>query len=224
MPKFTDVYFDCDSTLIGVESLDWLAERRGIGAEVRQLTEASMNGEIPLEKVLKRKMDLIAPSQALVAEFVREIPRLLVSGAKELVAELNARGCCVHMLTSNFHPLVDPVAEACGISRGNVHAGQLFFNEAGAYAGIDEDSPLCHSHGKPTVLCQQKKEGQRCVMIGDGSTDLACKGVVDLFIGFGGVAVREKVAREADIYVREPNLLAVLPYLEGTSEKWIDFR
>ena len=53
----------------------------------------------------------------------------------------------------------------------------------------------------------------KAAFIGDGVSDLEAKPTVDLFIGFGGVAVRERVRNEADVFVEQPTLRAVLTYL-----------
>ncbi|MGZ8868425.1 MAG: HAD-IB family phosphatase, partial [Thermoanaerobaculia bacterium] len=53
----------------------------------------------------------------------------------------------------------------------------------------------------------------RAAFVGDGVSDLETKPAVDLFIGFGGVAVRDRVRDEADTFVEETSLRAVLPYL-----------
>ena len=51
-------------------------------------------------------------------------------------------------------------------------------------------------------------------MVGDGVSDLEAKPVVDLFIGFGGVGVRERVRAEADVYIEEPRLGSIVKILE----------
>ena len=53
----------------------------------------------------------------------------------------------------------------------------------------------------------------RAAFVGDGVTDLETKPVVDLFIGFGGVAVRPKVKENAGVYVEDKDLRAVLRHL-----------
>ena len=52
-------------------------------------------------------------------------------------------------------------------------------------------------------------------MIGDGSSDLATKSEVDLFVGYGGVIARQAVQAEADIFLRCPSLASILPLAAG---------
>ncbi len=216
---YKDIFFDCDSTLIRVESLDWLAEQQGVGKDVAALTEASMNGEIPLEGVLARKMAMVNPTQALLDTFHRALPELLVPGAQETIATLQTLGKRVWILTSNFHQVVDGIAALCGVPQQQVLAGELFFDEAGNYIGIDESSPLVKGNGKAVMLGRYRHPTDPCVMIGDGSTDLACKGVADMFVGFGGVAARQNVREGADAFVEDVRLTSVLDVILTDEER-----
>jgi phosphoserine phosphatase len=54
-------------------------------------------------------------------------------------------------------------------------------------------------------------------MVGDGSSDLATRSVVDLFAGFGGVIARERVQREADVFIQTLSIAPVLPLAAGPS-------
>jgi hypothetical protein len=57
------------------------------------------------------------------------------------------------------------------------------------------------------------------VLIGDGMTDLEALPEVDLFIGFGGVVERQEVARQSPLYLREPSLGALLPWVLTAAEQ-----
>ena len=95
-----------------------------------------------------------------------------------------------------------------------VHAVALRFHDDGSYAGFDRRSLLARSGGKELVVraVVSRSKGSSA-FVGDGVTDLETKPVVDLFIGFGGVVQREIVRQNAEVYVTEPTLRAVLPYL-----------
>ena len=60
-PKYRLVFFDVDSTLVTIEGIDVLA---GGNPEVAKLTEAAMNGEIQLDEVYGRRLELIQPTRA----------------------------------------------------------------------------------------------------------------------------------------------------------------
>ena len=69
-PKFDAVCFDCDS----IEGIDQLARRSGCDAKIASLTEAAMNGAIPLEAVYAKRLDLVRPDERLLLGSQGAIP------------------------------------------------------------------------------------------------------------------------------------------------------
>lgn len=210
------IYFDFDSTLARIETLDELARARGVFDDVKQMTDAAMNGEARLEDILPRKTDLIAPSREMIEAFVARVngEALFTPGAQEIVARLREMGWQIRVLTANFHAVIDPLAQLLGIEAAHVLANDLKFYGDGSYAGIDPASRLLTTNGKGVVLKEERgQETGRVVFVGDSVSDLSCKGVADLMIGFGGVVARPKVRAEADVFVEGPSLLGVLAHL-----------
>lgn len=79
--------------------------------------------------------------------------------------------------------------------------------DAGEYAGFDRDEFTSRSGGKPAAIrdIRARRGVRRVVMVGDGATDLEARteqGAACLFVGYGGVVVRDNVAAAADWYVR----------------------
>lgn len=215
---FDKIFFDFDSTLIRGESLDLLGDLRGVGKEVRKMTESAMNGAVPMERVFKQKVDLIAPSLSDVHKISRQCADLLVEDAGEVMSALHALGKKVYVLSSNFHQIINPIAAILAIPPERIIANDLYFDEAGNYHSFNHASPLCCGSGKAVMLRQHLKSGKRCVCIGDGSADLSCKGIADLFIGFGGVADRPVVRENADLYFAEPNLAPLILMILTSAE------
>lgn len=212
MPRFTHVYFDFDSTLLAEESLDALADQHGCGEEVRKLTEASMSGIIPLEKVFPHKLDLIAPSKTKIEAYLLSSPAFVID-AKETIEQLKEQGIKVGIITSNFHQIVDPLAAQLGIEKEDIYANTLFYDNEGNYRGFDHGAPLTQGGGKATVLRTIKQSNEHWAFIGDSVTDLCCVGIADLMIGFGGIVAREEVRKRADAFVSGPSLKDILPLL-----------
>jgi phosphoserine phosphatase len=79
----------------------------------------------------------------------------------------------------------------------------LYFDATGNYAGYDTTYPTTRSGGKPEIIRALKREfaPSRVVMVGDGVSDLETKTEVDLFIGFGRYAARDKVRAGAAHFV-----------------------
>lgn len=209
------VVFDCDSTLSAIEGIDELAgTRRG---EVEALTAAAMRGELPLEAVYGRRLELIRPDARQIERLARQYVERLVPDAAAVVQALRAEGIHVRIVSGGLLPAVMAVADALDIARGDVAAVDIRFEAGGAYAGFDEASPLARSRGKCDVLAAWKAgaAGDRTMLVGDGATDAEAAGVVDLFVAYAGVTERAAVTDAADAVIRSASLAPVLPLALG---------
>lgn len=195
--RYRLVFFDVDSTLVTIEGIDVLA---GENREIVKLTEAAMNGEIALEEVYARRLEIIRPNRGAIEALARRYRESLVDGAQEVIAELQRNGAIVHLVTAGIEQAIAPLAEHLGVR--NVHAVKLQFDANGEYAGFDRRSFLTRSGGKELVVRDVRARTKgKAAFIGDGVSDLEAKPAVDLFIGFGGVHVRPKVKENAAVYV-----------------------
>jgi len=93
-PRFASVVLDVDSTVAGIEGLDWLAGRRGTDVAVRVagLTDRAMRGEIALEQVYGERLALIRPTRDEVSALAQEYVRAVAPGARELIAHCREAG------------------------------------------------------------------------------------------------------------------------------------
>jgi phosphoserine phosphatase len=209
--KYRFVFFDVDSTLVTIEGIDVLAAGN---PEIVRLTDAAMNGEIVLDEVYARRLEIIRPTRAAVEALGQQYIASLVDGAAETIATLQGAGADVHLVTAGIAQAIAPLAAHLGIAARAVHAVPLLFDDAGNYADFDRRSLLARGGGKELVvraILTRAKGGS--AFIGDGVSDLETKPVVSLFIGFGGVHARPRVQESATVFVSEPSLSAVLPYL-----------
>lgn len=209
--KYRFVFFDVDSTLVTIEGIDVLA---GGNPEIVRLTEAAMNGEIPLDEVYGRRLDIIRPTLRDVEALGERYTQSLVTGARQTIATLQSAGADVHLVTAGIAQAIAPLAQTLGIAPRAVHAVPLLFHDDGTYRDFDRRSLLARSGGKELVVhaILARAKG-KSAFIGDGVSDLETKPAVDLFLGFGGVHMRPRVKENAEVYVSEPTLEAVLPYL-----------
>nr|TKW29101.1 hypothetical protein SEVIR_3G373801v2 [Setaria viridis] len=103
--------------------------------------------------------------------------------------------------------MIKSVALELGVPHENIFANQLLFGTSGEYAGFDPTKPTSRIGGKAVAVqhIRQKCRYKSLVMIGDGATDLEARqpGGADLFICYGGVQMREAVARKADWVVSD---------------------
>jgi phosphoserine phosphatase len=207
-PKFRLVFFDVDSTLVTIEGIDVLAAGN---PEIVQLTEKAMNGEVPLDQVYARRLEIIRPSRAAIEALAQRYLDSLVPGAEDTIRALQEAECIIHLVTAGIEQALTPLASRLGVA---LHAVSLRFSAAGGYEDFDRKSPLTRSRGKEVVVrdIRARTKG-KAAFIGDGASDLEAKPAVDRFIGFGGVHTRPRVRENADVFVAGPRLNDVLPYL-----------
>lgn len=207
MNGFASVVFDCDSTLAAVEGIDELAGP--FREQIQALTEAAMQGTVPLEEVYGRRLDLIRPTRERVDEIGRMYVRALVPQARETVAALLWLGKTVRILSGGLRPPVEAVAAELGLSPNDVTAVGISFDADGAYADFERASPVARSGGKARVL-RGWNLPRPALLVGDGATDAEARPAVDAFAAYMGVAFRPAVAEAADYVLRAPSLAPVL--------------
>lgn len=198
-PSFASVVLDVDSTLCGIEGIDWLSALRGpdVGARVAELTDRAMRGEIALDAVYGERLALVRPSRGDVVELGAVYIDSLAPDAADAIARLHAAAVRVVLVSGGLREAILPVAEQVGIADRDVHAVSVRFDREGAYAGFDETSPLATSSGKRAVV-ERLGLPRRILAAGDGATDLAIRPAVDAFAAYTGFIRREPVVAGAD--------------------------
>jgi HAD superfamily phosphoserine phosphatase-like hydrolase len=198
-PAFATVVLDVDSTLSGIEGIDWLAERRGeeVAAKVAALTDKAMRGLIPLEQVYGARLAAIRPRRDDVDALSRMYVERIAPECVESIAALRRAGVQIVLLSGGLRHALYRLALHIGIDLVDLHAVDIRFDTLGAYAGFDDASPLTTSVGKRTVL-ERLDVARPVLMVGDGATDLAARDVVDKFAAYTGFVSRDNVIERAD--------------------------
>jgi len=199
---------DVDSTLCGIEGIDWLAARRGPDVEraVRELTEQAMTGKLALESVYGRRLETIRPTSADVAGLAVAYRASLAPDAGKVIAELQTAGVRVVLVSGGIRQAIQLLAADLGVE---LHAVDVTFGPAGEYASFDERSPLVRQDGKADVL-RSLSLAQPSLAVGDGATDVFMAGAVDRFVAFTGFARRESVVTQASGEVESFDALRAL--------------
>ncbi|MDD5216310.1 MAG: HAD-IB family phosphatase [Methylococcales bacterium] len=215
--SFDIICFDCDSTLSKIEGIDELARRVGLGEQLAKLTDAAMNGEVALEDIYGKRLDLIKPNRDAMNWLADLYISELVDGVQDVFAQLQQHHKTLHVISGGLLPAILPLAKLLNVPAENVHAVDVYFAENGDYAGYETNSPLARNGGKAEIV--KSLQAERLVMIGDGKTDLEAQNAGAKVIGFGGVVNRKLVRENADFFVADENLTAILPFLfERASE------
>ncbi|MCU0513823.1 MAG: HAD-IB family phosphatase [Anaerolineae bacterium] len=226
------VFFDCDSTLSTIEGIDELARLKGKEQRVSVLTNKAMNGDLDLAEVYGKRLKAIRPTRGQLKEVEAMYYATMVEDAREVVAALHFMGRQVFIISGGLIDAVRGFGRRLGIAGDNIRAVALEYNElSGEWWRSDNpgaqhqqtyleyvEGPLTISSGKPEIIQELAGErpGRR-FMVGDGTSDLATRPVVDLFVGYGGVIARDKVRDGSDIFIATPSLAPVLPLAGGSA-------
>lgn len=228
--SFDLIFFDCDSTLSGIEGIDELARLKGKGWRVSVLTERAMNGELDLAGVYGRRLQAIRPTRGQVNAIVESYQQALVPDARAVLDALQFLGKTVFIISGGLAEPVRGFGQRLGIPADQIRAVELEYNQlAGEWWRYHEPQtqqqhtwldyqvgPLTVSSGKPDMLRELAGErpGRR-LMVGDGVSDLATREVVDLFVGYGGVVTRDAVLEHSEAFIHSPSLAPLLPVAAG---------
>ncbi len=232
-PSFRHVFFDCDSTLTRVEGIDVLAEQLGKGASVKALTEAAMDGATSLENVYAKRLEVIAATRGEILKIRALYKKNIVEDAAAVIEVLHGLGHKVYIISGG---LIEPVREfGChlGVPSERIRAVAVEYDQlSGQWWSPDPDEyadkkqrylayradALAVSDGKADIVAELlESETGRSLLIGDGVSDLLARRAVDLFVGFGGVVTRSRVAKEAPVFLRTSSLAPVLALAAGPS-------
>ena len=201
MSKF--LFLDCDSTLSAIEGVDELAVLRGpkVQDEVEALTNAAMNGEVPITEIFARRLDLIQPTKAMCAEVGKMYIEQMAADCTKTLSALRADGWTPIIISGGFTQVIEPLAKLLEIE--TIHAVPLLFDTDGNCAGFDQNAPTARNGGKPDIAREILKEHPNAysIMVGDGVSDMECAGVTNKVIGYGEFVSRPAVVEKADLFV-----------------------
>ena len=126
------ICFDMDSTLIQTECIDELAERNGVGDQVRAITESAMRGEIDFKESFTRRVALLKGLDVSVMQEIAEnLP--ITEGADRLMSVLKTCGYKIAILSGGFTFFGEYLQKRYGIDY--VYANELEVGEDGKLTG-----------------------------------------------------------------------------------------
>ncbi|MGM9803181.1 MAG: phosphoserine phosphatase SerB [Muribaculaceae bacterium] len=178
------ICFDMDSTLIQTECIDELAERAGVGAEVKAITESAMRGEIDFKESFTRRVALLKGLDASVMEDIaNNMP--ITEGVDRLMSVLKRCGYKIAILSGGFTYFGEFLQRKYGIDY--VYANELEIDDDGKLTGryLGE---IVDGHRKAELLkliAQVEKVNlAQTIAVGDGANDLQMLGEAGLGIAF----------------------------------------
>jgi phosphoserine phosphatase len=189
---------DMDSTMIGQECIDELADYAGLKDQVAHITELAMRGELDFASALEQRVALLegleeSAIDACLAERIRPEP-----GARELVQTLKKAGAKCVLVTGGFHHFADAVAQQLGFDRvvGNrlqVKDGRLTGKLDGPIS--DAATKLATLRSEASSLAQlDGEEPIRVLASGDGANDIPMLQAADYGFAYNAKPIAQGAA------------------------------
>jgi len=218
-PRFRKLLVaDMDSTIIGQECIDELADFAGLKREVADITERAMQGKIDFKAALRERVALLSGlEEDAIARCLAErvVPN---PGAATLVRTMRVGGASALLVSGGFLSFAEPIAKLIGFDR--VRANRLLFD--GSQLSGQVEDPIVDGMVKLEALIEAREElGLRkkdVLAIGDGANDKLMVEEAGL-----GVAYRAKpaLAEVADARLEHHGLDALL-WAQGIRKKeWV---
>ena len=199
-----------DGTLIAEEVIDLLGREAGCEAEISEITNQAMRGELDFERSLRARVALLKGLPISVFDIVFKSIHLS-QNAQEFISILQKNGILVGLVSGGFTPIVERLAKSLGISY--FFANQLEVRDdflTGKLVG-----EIVTAQEKQAALEKWRKDlklpKERTIAIGDGANDLLMLKSAGRGIAF---CAKEVVKAEVACHVDTRNFLEVLPLID----------
>ncbi len=163
---------DMDSTMIGQECVDELADFAGLKAHVAAITERAMRGEIEFEPALRERVGLL---KGLPVSTIDEVLKKHITptpGGRELVATMRAHGAWTCLISGGFTLFTNAVAATIGFQENR--ANELLVRDGKLTGEVAE--PILGRAAKLATLVELREafdlDDIDTLVVGDGANDL----------------------------------------------------
>jgi phosphoserine phosphatase len=206
---------DMDSTLIGQECVDELADVAGVGGRVATITERAMRGEVAFAPALRERVALLAGMSETVIQDVLKDRITLNRGARTLVQTMRAIAAYVAIVSGGFRQFTRAIRERIGADEDR--ANTLVIEEGKLTGEVIE--PILGEGAKLGALKEIAAAMgvglDDTLAVGDGANDLPMLQAAGLGAAY---RAKRKVAAGADARVEHTDLAALL-YAQGFARK-----
>ena len=190
------ICFDMDSTLIQTECIDELAERAGVGEQVRAITESAMRGEIDFKESFTQRVALLKGLDVSVMQEIAETMPI-TEGVERLMFVLKRYGYKIAILSGGFTFFGEYLQKKFGIDY--VYANELEVEDGkltGRYVGDVVDGKR-KAELLRLIAQVEKVDIAQTIAVGDGANDLPMLSLAGLGIAFHAKPKVKESARQA---------------------------
>lgn len=198
---------DMDSTIIGQECIDELADYAGCKAAVAAITDRAMRGEVDFVGALNERVALLhGLDQAVIEQCLAERIRLN-PGAETLVRTMRSQGADSLLVSGGFKRFVSPIAGSAGFTQ--FVANELEVAE-GRLTGKISGRIVDSAYKRQALIDARERLGlspDEVLAIGDGANDIPMINEAGLGISF---RAKPALAAAADGVIRLGGLDSLL--------------
>lgn len=199
--------FDVDSTLINEEVIDLIGAKAGLSSEISAITEQAMLGKLDFNAALIQRVELLAGLSIEVLDEVRT-DITFTNGAAELIAELQAAGDQIAVVSGGFIEVIAPIMKLLSIELFKANSFEIQDKKlTGRVTG-----EIINRSAKAKFLNDLKSQLNplQTIAIGDGANDIEMITEADIGIAFCAKPALKEVA---DVIIDQRDLREILNYL-----------
>jgi len=199
--EFGLVAMDMDSTLLAIESIDEIADMQGIKAQVAEITQRTMRGEIVFAESLRQRTALLQGLDQDALQYVYDHRVRLSPGAEKMLQRMKSAGLKTMVISGGFTFFTDRIKSRLGLDYAaantlDIQDGKLTGKVLGEIIG---------AHGKAAVLNKVREElglkREQVIAIGDGANDLKMMEAAGISVAYHAKPVVQAKATYAINYV-----------------------
>jgi phosphoserine phosphatase len=211
LSEFKLVAMDMDSTLITIECIDEIADMQGLKAQVSEITEAAMRGELEFQESLTRRVALLKGLDASALQKVYDERLQLSLGADNMLKAIQQAGLKTLLVSGGFTFFTDRMKTRLKLDYTHANVleiadGKLTGKVVGGIVDADEKqrtvARVCAEMGIAT---------SQAIVMGDGANDLKMMKISGMSVAFRAKPV---VRAQADVALNFVGLDGVLNLLD----------
>ena len=208
MNNHWSMVLDFDSTIVSIETLDYIAEislkddskRNEVLKKIKNLTDAGMAGGISFESSLKKRLDLLNLNYRHIIEISKSIQSFITPSILKNTDWIKENADRIYIFSGGFKEIIKDAVTKLDLHEGHIFANEFIYDNEGNILGVDMNNPFSQSNGK-IIQADLLEMVSPLIVVGDGNTDAEMKKLeINVsFIAFTENVLRESVVKKADI-------------------------